>query len=147
MNIRSKFHRRIANISALTVAATLLTACATTGAGLTQNMTGEQMQKRAVERSSARWKALTDKRYSDSFGYLSDASKLGITASEYGAGMQRMGVVAAVVEGATCDVDSCAVKSHVTLPIYIKNVGARLQTLAAEERWVLNNGELWLIRP
>ncbi len=105
------------------------------------------LQKHAIERSTARWKALTDKRYGDSFDFLSDASKLGITASEYGAAMRRMGVVAATTEGATCDADSCTVKSIVTLPIAIRNVGARLQKLSAEERWILNNGELWLIRP
>jgi hypothetical protein len=109
--------------------------------------TSDSMQKRAIERSTERWKALTDKRFTASFDYLSEASKQGITVGEYASAMQRMGYVAATVESATCDEQgTCVVKTKVTLPIFVRNVGARLQTLPVEERWIANNRELWLIR-
>lgn len=146
MNIRSKFLRRIWTISALTVLAALLGACATTGTGPAQKLTGEQMQKRAMERSAARWKALTDKRFSEAFAFLSEASKAGLLATDYEAAMTRMGVMAANTESATCDDAICTVKTTVTIPIYVRNVGARPQNVPVEEQWILNNGELWLIR-
>lgn len=103
-------------------------------------------EKRAVERSVARWKALTDKRFDEVFAFLSDASKIGMTASEYGAAMQRMGYTNATVERATCEEGVCTVKSIITLPVYIRAVGPRPQSLPVEERWIVSNGELWLIR-
>lgn len=103
-------------------------------------------QKRAIERSTARWKALTDKRFDESFGYLSDASKVGTNVGEYAAAMQRMGFVAATVESAKCEEGLCTVRTNITLPIFVRNVGARLQTVPVEESWIVNNGELWLIR-
>ena len=139
--------RTTAQLLLLTVlAATFVAGCATNVNSGADKPAAFDLQKRAIERSTTRWKALTDKRYSDSFNFLSEASRLGTTASEYGASMQRMGFVAAVVEGATCDASSCTVRANVTLPIAVRNVGTRLQTLPGEERWILNNGELWLIR-
>jgi hypothetical protein len=146
MNIRSKSLQRIWTISVLVVASALLGACATTGTGPTQKLTAEQMQKRAIERSAARWKALTDKRFGEAFGFLSEASRVGLLAADYEASMRRMGIMAASPESATCDDSICTVKTSVTLPIFIRNVGARPQNVPVEEQWILNNGELWLIR-
>lgn len=103
-------------------------------------------QKRAIERSTSRWKALTDKRFDAAFAFLSDASKVGISAGEYGDAMRRMGYTSATVESAACEEGVCTVKSTITLPIYIRAVGTRQQSLPIEEQWVVNNGELWLIR-
>lgn len=103
-------------------------------------------QKRAVERSTARWKALVDKRFDEAFVFLSEASKIGISAGEYGVVMQRLGYTNAIVESASCESDVCIVKSTITLLILVRGVGARPQTLPVEERWIVNNGELWLIR-
>ena len=144
--MRSKFLRRIGTFSALAAAAALLTACATTGAGPAQKLTGEQMQKRAVERSIARWKALTDKRFSEAFEFLSEASRVGVSAIEYEAAMKRMGYIATNPVSASCDDSICTVKTTVTLPIFVRGVGARPQNVPVEEQWILNNGELWLIR-
>ncbi len=146
MNIRSEFLRRIVLVSAVAVTASLLTACATTGAGPTPKLTGEQMQKRAVERATARWKALTDKRFSEVFGFLSEASRVGMSPIEYEAAMKRMGYIAAIPDSASCDDSICTVKTIVTVPIFVRGVGARPQNVPVEEQWILNNGELWLIR-
>ncbi|MBC7710518.1 MAG: hypothetical protein H7203_10680 [Rhizobacter sp.] len=103
-------------------------------------------QKRAVERSASRWKALIDKRFEESFAYLSTASKAGTSVNEYAAAMQRMSVVSAVVDSAKCEGGLCVVKSNISLPIFVRGVGTRLQTLPVEESWTVNNNELWLIR-
>ncbi len=129
----------------------MLTSIALGGCATGSSTTGEKAvafdpQKRAVERSVARWKALTDKRFDEAFTFLSDASKIGISAGEYGAAMRRMAYTNATVESAVCDEGVCIVKSTITLPIYLPRVGARPQTLPVEERWIVNNGELWLIR-
>ncbi len=117
------------------------------GGGSSQGTTPSfDAQKRAIERSAARWKALTDKRFEESFSFLSEASKVGTNMGEYAASMQRMGFVAANVVGATCEESVCTVTSNVTLPVFVRNVGARPQTVPVEERWIVNNGELWLIR-
>jgi hypothetical protein len=123
-----------------------LCACATGSSTMSEKVTVFDPQKRAVERSTARWKALTDKRFDEAFAFLSDASKIGVTASEYGSAMQRMGYISASVQSATCEESVCTVKSTITLPIFVRGVGARQQTLPVEERWIMNNGELWLIR-
>lgn len=131
---------------AISITIAALSGCATDLSSMTAKSAPFDMQKRAVERSAARWKALTDKRFNEAFNFLSDASKVGTTASEYGAAMQRMGYLTATAESATCEDSVCTVKSTITLPVYIRNVGARPQTLPIEERWIANNGELWLIR-
>ena len=146
MNMSLKFPLRIATIGATLAASLFLAACATPGTSAMQKLTPEQMQKRAAERSTARWKALTDKRFSEAFGYLSEASRTGVTANEYGGAMQRMGYLAANLTGVSCDDTVCTVRSTVTLPIYVRNVGARPQDISVEELWTLQNGELWLIR-
>lgn len=129
----------------------LLASIALGGCATGPSATGEKTaafdpQKRAVERSAARWKALTDKRFDDAFAFLSDASKTGISAGEYGVAMRRMGYTSATVESAACEEGVCVVKSTITLPILVRAVGARPQTIPVEERWIVNNGELWLIR-
>ncbi len=129
----------------------ILTSIALAGCATGSSVTAEKTavfdpQKRAVERSTARWKALTDKRFDEVFAFLSDASKIGISAGEYGVAMRRMGYTSATVESAACEDGVCTVKSTITLPIFVRAVGARPQTLPVEERWIVNNGELWLIR-
>jgi predicted small secreted protein len=146
MNITSNFVRRLVTISLVSVAVTLLTACATSGIGPEQKLTGEQMKKRAIERSTARWKALTDKRFSEAFAFLSEASKVGLTPAEYEASMKRLGYISSSLESANCDDSICTVKTIVMIPIFVRGVGARPQNVPVEEQWILNNGELWLIR-
>ncbi len=60
--------------------------------------------------------------------------------------MKRMGYLAASVESASCDDSICKVKTTVMLPIFVRGVGARPQNVPVEEQWILNGGELWLIR-
>ncbi len=120
--------------------------CATGPSSMAEKVVPFDPQKRAIERSTARWKALTDKRFDEAFGFLSDASKVGISAGEYGAVMQRLGYSSADVQSASCEEAVCTVRSTITLPIFVRAVGARPQTIPVEERWIVNNGELWLIR-
>ena len=123
-----------------------LSGCAVGTSTLGENPPIFDVQKRAIERSTARWKALTDKRFDESFAFLSDASKIGISVSEYSAAMQRMGYTKATVNDAVCEQDVCIVKSTITLPIVVRGVGARVHALPVEERWIVNNSDLWLIR-
>ena len=120
--------------------------CANSVSLQTDNVVAFDAQKRAVERSTTRWKALTDKRFEESFVYLSTASRVGTSASEYATAMQRMNVSAVVVDSAKCEAALCIVKSSITLPIFVRGVGPRLQTLPVEESWIVDNSELWLIR-
>ena len=136
----------IRSFLATLLASIAVNGCAITPAPTVEKPTSFDPQKRAIERSVDRWKALTDKRFDEAFIFLSDASKLGTNAGEYGAAMQRMGYTSAIVESAMCDDGVCTVTSKITLPISVRGVGARLQTLPVEERWIVNNGELWLIR-
>ena len=120
--------------------------CATVASPTGEKKVAFDPQKRAVERSTARWKALTDKRFDESFAFLSEASRVGTNAGEYAASMQRMGFVSGRAESAACVDAICTVKSTITLPIFVRNVGARVNALPVEEQWIVNNGELWLIR-
>ena len=144
--MRWKFAYGKAVIVAVLSLSLFLAACATSSSVTTQKMTLEQMQERAAARASARWKALTDKRFSEAFNYLSEASRVGITQTEYQASMQRMGYLAASLTGVSCEDVVCTVKFNLTLPIYVRNVGARPQVIPIDELWTLQNGELWLIR-
>lgn len=128
------------------LASMALGGCAVGTATVAEKAPVVDVQKRVIERSSARWKALIDKRFDEAFAFLSDASKIGTNAGEYSAAMQRMGYTKAIVESAVCEEGVCTVKSTITLPIFVRGVGARVQTLPVEERWIVNNGELWLIR-
>jgi hypothetical protein len=144
MNTSPRFAMR--HFLLVLLASIALHGCATGTSVTAENKVPFDPQKRAVERSTARWKALTDKRFDEAFSFLSDASKLGITAGEYGVAMQRIGYTSAIVESATCEEAICIVKSTITLPIFVRAVGARPQSIPVEERWIMNNGELWLIR-
>lgn len=104
------------------------------------------MKERAAQRAGDRWKALIDKRFEESFAFLSEASRAGYTAAEYAAAMRRQGILAATVEDVQCQEQICSVRVRVSLPVAVKGVGRRLQSLPVEEQWVLTNGELWLIR-
>lgn len=146
MNMQSKFFHSVWTVAALAAAVGVLSGCATTSAGSAQKLTVEQMQKRAIERATARWKALTDKRFSETFAFLSQASREGLVAADYEASMRRMGYIAANTESATCDDSICTVRTTVVLPVFVRGAGARPQNVPVEEQWILNNGELWLIR-
>lgn len=125
---------------ALTV---VLSGCATVA---TESVAPEAMKARAMARSAERWKALTDKRFSEIYDYLSIGSRVGVTGPEYAEAMRRMGYIRAEVESAECDQEVCTVRSTVTLPIFIRNVGARPQSIPVIEKWVWSKGDLWLIR-
>lgn len=112
----------------------------------TDTVTPETMKTRAIARSAERWKALTDKRFSEVYDYLSVGSKVGVTAPEYAEAMRRMGYIRAEIESAECDQEVCTVRSVVTLPIFVRNVGARPQPVPVTEKWVWSKGDLWLIR-
>ena len=120
--------------------------CTTVASSTDEKKVAFDSQKRAVERSTARWKTLTDKRFDESFSFLSEASRVGTNAGEYAVSMRRMGFVSAKVDSAACVDIVCTVKSTITLPIFVRSVGARVHTLPVEEQWIVNNGELWLIR-
>lgn len=126
-----------------TLPLSVLSGCATAPAS---PPTPEAMKAKAIARSAERWKALTDKRFSDVYSYLSVGSRVGITAQEYAEAMRRMGYIRAEVESAECDQELCTVHSRVTLPIFIRNVGARPQPVPIEEKWTWAKGDLWLIR-
>jgi hypothetical protein len=150
LRLQTPSSRRFAHSALCALSLIVLAGCASTTSTTAPTAalnTPEALQKRAMERSTERWKALTDKRFDDSYGFLSEASKATVTAAEYTGAMRRMGYTAAVIESATCDDQGvCIVKSKITLPIFVRNVGARLQTLPVEERWIMNSRELWLIR-
>jgi hypothetical protein len=149
MKLRSFTTKKITDARSaffMLIAALVVGACATTAAPPTGKLSAADLQKRALERSAARWKALTDKRFEESFAFLSEASRVGTTPSEYAAAMQRMGFVAATNDEVSCEETLCILKTKVTLPVFVRNVGARLQTIPIEEHWIVNNGELWLIR-
>ena len=120
-----------------------LSGCATV---TSESPTPETLKARAMARSAERWKTLTDKRFSEVYSYLSVGSRAGVTAQEYAEAMRRMGYLRAEVESAECDQEVCTVRSTVTLPIFIRNVGARPQSIPVAEKWVWSKGELWLIR-
>lgn len=136
----SEFRALFAVLAVLVIA---LAGCATAP---TESVTPESMKARALVRSAERWKALTDKRFSEVYDYLSVGSKVGVTAPEYAEAMRRMGYIHAEVESAECDLEVCTVRSAVTLPIFIRNVGARPQSIPVTEKWVWSKGDLWLIR-
>ena len=120
-----------------------LAGCATPPAA---SLSPESMKQRAVTRSTERWKALTDKRFSDAYEFLSVGSRVGTTATEYAEAMSRMGYIRAEIEAAECSAELCTVRSNITLPIFIRNVGARPQTVPVFEQWTWSKGDLWLIR-
>ena len=135
-------------LAVASVLVTFLSGCASApGSPATASSTSpEALQARAVQRSTDRWKALLDKRYDDAFAFYSPASRRGQSASDFSAAMQRMGYLAARVEGAVCKEDTCTVHSSVTLSVAVPRVGARPQTVPVEETWVVGDGEVWLIR-
>lgn len=120
-----------------------LSGCATVAS---EPVTPEAMKARAMARSADRWKALTDKRFSEVYDYLSVGSRVAVTGPEYAEAMRRMGYIHAEVESAECDQEVCTVRATVTLPIFIRNVGARPQSIQVTEKWAWSKGDLWLIR-
>jgi hypothetical protein len=146
MTINIKVHSKSRLILVLAAVVATVAGCSTAPTPVSGKMTATELQSRAIERSTARWKALTDKRFEESFNFLSEASRIGTTVGEYAAAMQRMGFVTAKTDNAVCDESLCVVKSTVTIPVYVRNVGARPQAIPVEEHWIANNGELWLIR-
>lgn len=128
------------------IALALLVALAGCANAPSESVSPESMKARAIARSTERWKALTDKRFSDVYEFLSVGSRVGTTAQEYAEAMSRMGYIRAEIESAECDRELCTVRSSVTLPIYVRNVGARPQSVPVVEKWTWSKGDLWLIR-
>lgn len=128
------------------IALALLVALSGCATAPSESLSPESMKARAIARSTERWKALTDKRFSDVYEFLSIGSRVGTTATEYADAMSRMGYIRAEIDSAECDVELCTVRSNVTLPIFIRNVGTRPQTVPVVEQWTWSKGDLWLIR-
>jgi hypothetical protein len=116
-----------------------LAGCASVG-GLSKDSPPEAKQAAVAERAKARWAAMIDGNLDLAYTFLSPASK-GIVSLASFKQQARTGYREAKVENVACDGAMCKVKMFV---IYdhrlMKGIGTPL-----EERWVIDEGQAWLV--
>jgi uncharacterized protein YceK len=100
----------------------------------------------AKKRSRARWDMVLGGKFAESFDFLTVASRRGITAADYGQQISKLRFRAADVISATCESDNCTVVVNVRMGQVVSRVGEVPHEFPIQERWVLVDGTLGLIR-
>jgi hypothetical protein len=106
----------------------------------------DNLRSMALNASKERWNLIIAGKFEDSFLYLTEASKKGLTSQDYGRRMAALRVRAAEVMDASCDKDVCTVTTKVRMGQVVTRVGEVPQEFPLQERWILVNGKLGLIR-
>jgi hypothetical protein len=118
----------------------MLAGCATVG-GVTVESPLQVKQAAVTERAKARWQAVIDGDVEKAYGFLSPGSKTVTSLENYRARARLTGFRAADIESVACETEACKVKVRVLLD-------HRLMPglpIAAEETWVLENGQYWYV--
>jgi hypothetical protein len=129
-------------VMALAAGATLVLAgCGTTG--LTKETPAAQKEKVVAERANARWQALIKRDYEAAYAYMSPGSKSALSSDGFKNTAGQMVYRDAKVLGVTCEEELCSVKLSITYDHRVmKGV-----TTPLEERWILENGQMWYVWP
>jgi hypothetical protein len=133
--------------SAGVVGVALMAGCAALGGGLTKDTAPEVKAAAVKERSNARWVALIKGDKDAAYTYLSPGTRKLISLEQYRGRVQAIGYRNVEIQKVDCEPEVCKVGLMLTYD-YTPAKGttsAKGVTTYAEETWVLENGQAWLV--
>jgi hypothetical protein len=105
-----------------------------------------EMAELAKRLAKARWALITERKFEDTFDFLTPSSQLGLNRVDYGRRISTLRVKVANVQSAECQNDVCVVKLELSLSQVVPRVGEVPHILPSDERWSWADGRLGLIR-
>lgn len=100
---------------------------------------------RVMQRAKARLALVADKKYADAYDFLSPASKQTVKRERYADGLAARPIEAPELFSVKCNDDFCESSAYVKVKIEIPRVPARGVFTTLADRWVISNGEAWLL--
>jgi len=121
-----------------------LSGCAIPTPRVTPDSPAEVKEKVTAERSQAYWIALSAGNYDAAYGFLSPGSREAVSLERFKGVMQSTKIIYRDVrlDKVTCEASAC--KTQITITYdhpMIKGV-----VTSDEQRWIIDNGQAWLIR-
>ncbi len=103
-------------------------------------------QKRAVERANQRWAHIRAKEYEKAFAMYTQVSQKDFSPEILGRQIAQTRMSNGVAESAECKEEACEVTVNIDITIHIPRVGNKQQTVPFKEQWVVESGEIRLLR-
>ena len=102
---------------------------------------------RVKARAQQRWQLIIDKKYGESFDYLTIASKGFTTQDQYAAQTASANYAEATVHEVVCEPESCRAEIRAFVDLRVPRMPAPIRTpLFLNERWIVEDGEARLLR-
>jgi hypothetical protein len=103
-------------------------------------------ETRVVERANQRWAHVRAGEFAKAHALYTEASRRNFTAADFERQIKQTQMNDGVAESAECTVEFCEVALSVKLTLRIPRVGNKQQTAPFRERWVIENGDIYLLR-
>jgi hypothetical protein len=104
-------------------------------------------QAKTLQRANERWALIAAKEFDKAFAMYTEASRKDFTPAMLRAQIARIRALSGSVEQVECNAEYCEATVNVVINLRIPRVGNKQQTAPFKERWVVESGELRLLRP
>jgi hypothetical protein len=131
----------------LALASSLFVLLAGCAAGPALKDDPQQWQAKVTERANQRWALIAAKEFDKAFAMYTDASRKDFTPAMLQAQILRIRALTGAVDQVECGTEYCEATVNVVINLRIPRVGNKQQTAPFKERWVIESGELRLLRP
>jgi len=124
--------------------AVALAGCAVTPSAVSPDSPREVKEKLTADRSKGYWEALSKGNYEGAYAYLSPGSQQALSFERFKASMQSTQITYRDVktDKVTCDGAACTTQITITYD----HPMTKGVTTADEQRWIIDNGQAWLVR-
>jgi hypothetical protein len=104
-------------------------------------------QTKVTQLANERWALIAAKDFDKAFAMYTEASRKDFTPGMLRAQIVRIRALSGAVDQVECGTDYCEVTVNVVINLRIPRVGNKQQTAPFKERWVVESGQMRLLRP
>jgi hypothetical protein len=126
------------------VATLLVFGCATVPQSMTDDV--QRWEKRVSDRAEQRWVDAIAGRTQAAFALYSKSSRVDYPESMVKRHVDSLRATGAKVVSAKCSEKSCNVTLEISVQVAVPRISARAFPIPAQERWVLEDGDVYFVR-
>lgn len=103
-------------------------------------------EKRAMERANQRWVHIRAREFEQAFAMYTQASQKDFSAEMLSRQITQTRMSNGIAESAECKEEVCEVTVNIEITMRIPRVGNKQQTVPFKEQWMVEAGEIRLLR-
>jgi uncharacterized protein YhdP len=106
----------------------------------------EALEKIAKQRSEEFWRNVVEAKYSEAYAMLTDSSKEAVPLRRFAQQIASLRILGAQLEQVKCVENSCTAKQKLEVTMRVPKIAPQKVSLDHEDVWLLESGELRLVR-